>query len=63
MSTSPALVQFMDSRLKSMDEGHVSGVVYLDLKGLRYSGSFFVAFEVDGVWCFYILSEMVSLLS
>ena len=32
MSTSSALLQFTDSLLKSMDEGHVSGVVYLDLK-------------------------------
>ena len=32
MSTSSALLQFTDSLLKSMDKGHVSGVVYLDLK-------------------------------
>ena len=32
MSTSSALLQFTDSLLKSMDEGLVSGVVYLDLK-------------------------------
>ena len=65
-STSSALLQFTDNLLKSMDVGHVPCVlfVYLDLKkSLRYSGSFFVAFEVDRVWCFYRLSEMVSLLS
>ena len=32
MSTSSALLQFTDSLLKSMDEGHVSVAVYLDLK-------------------------------
>ena len=32
MSTSSALLQFADSLLESMDEGHVTGVVYLDLK-------------------------------
>ena len=53
MSTSSALLQFADSLLESMDEGHVTGVVYLDLKkSLRHSGSFFVAFEVDRLWCF-----------
>ena len=32
MSTTSALLKFTDSLLKSMDEGRVSGVVYLDLK-------------------------------
>ena len=32
MSTSSALLQFTDSLLESMDKGHLSGVVYLDLK-------------------------------
>ena len=32
MSTSSALLQFTDSLLKSMEEGHVSGFVYLILK-------------------------------
>ena len=32
MSTSSAPLQFTDSLLESLDEGHVSGVVYLDLK-------------------------------
>ena len=32
MSTSSALLQFTDSLFESMDKGHVSGVVYLDLK-------------------------------
>ena len=32
MSTSSALLQLTDSLLESMDKGHVSGVVYLDLK-------------------------------
>jgi len=32
ISTSSALLQFIDSVLKSMDEGHVSGVVYVNWK-------------------------------
>ena len=32
MSTNSAPLQFTDSLLESMDEGHVTGVVYLDLK-------------------------------
>ena len=53
MSKSSALLLVTDSLFKSMDEGNVSGAVYLDLKkSLLYGVPYSVPFEVDRVWSF-----------